>query len=574
MRLRDIKVKNFQCVGDELAEISLAGSDIIFLVGQNNTGKSAVLAAYEYLVTPNQKAQLSDFHGFKGTVPIEIGATFEKEPGDNEEFEKKGLNKWVDDDGLIRFLKVWTNPDVAGQKSTLDPSTGQFEEDGFKGLESHFKRHAPTAVRIPAMPKVDELSKWVTDTMKKTVLKQIDVCAKEESEEIGQRMRDLEDRLLSEDTLHEISDTANRNFQKVFPDHVLSVGLAEGEKFDIAKALEKEFTVTVRDSHFTDVDQDFEVQGHGVVRQAMFNFLGIVRETLGKTPNGQSEGDRKDFLILFEEPEIYLHPQKISLLRDALYDLCAGSAFQIMCTSHNPALIDLSKPHTSIARFDRVDSGTVLVHQAGDDLFAKDEETKQRVQMINRFNPHVCEAFFADEVVVVEGDSEAIVLRELLHKLDPGAEAYILNAGSKNNIPFFQMALTHFRIRQHIVHDCDDRYLRDKEGEVLRTEAGEPRRNSAWTLNERIWEGIEAANERHDGLARRYVHVSDFESAHEYDVDPKKGKPLCAFEFAQGLDGASDLPVVAFVNQILGRREPEKDFTQGDLEQLVPELED
>lgn len=574
MKLRDMTVKNFRCVGEESIEVSLAGSDIVFLVGQNNTGKSAALAAYEYLVTPNQKAQPSDFYGFKGEAPIEIGATFEKEPGDSENFEKKGLDKWVDGQGLIRFQKAWAKPDVAGQKSTLDPSTGQFEEDGFKGLESHFKKHAPTAVRIPAMPRVEELSKWVTDTMKKTVLKQIDVRAKEEREEIAQRIRELEERLLSEESLGEIAETANRNFQKVFPDLVLSVGLAEGEEFDIAKALEKEFSVTVRDSHFSDVDQGFEVQGHGVVRQAMFNFLGIVRETLGKESKEQSEGDRKDFLILFEEPEIYLHPQKIDLLRDALYNLCQGSAFQIMCASHNPALIDLAKPHTSIARFDRLDSGTVLVHQAGDDLFARDEERKQRVQMLNRFNPHVCEAFFSDEVVVVEGDSEAIVLRELLHKFKSGAEIYVLNAGTKNNIPFFQEALTHFRIKQHIIHDCDDRYVRNKEGRVVRTGAGKPRRNSAWTLNERIWERIETANELHEELARRYVHVPNFEAAHNYDVDPEKGKPLCAFEFAQSLDDETDLPVSVFVNQILGHSEPEKDFSQAELEQLVPEPED
>jgi predicted ATP-dependent endonuclease of OLD family len=571
MRLRNIKVNNFRCIGGESVEISLANSDIIFLVGQNNTGKSAILAAYEYLVTPNQKARLSDFHSFKNTVPINIGATFEKESGDIEEFEKKGLDKWVDDNGLICFQKVWTTPGVAGQKSTLDPSTGQFEEDGFKGLESHFKRHAPTAVRIPAMPKVDELSKWVNDTMKKTVLKQIDVCAKEECAELVRRMHDLEERLLSEDTVSEISEIANRNFQKVFPDHVLSVGLAEGEKFDIAKALEKEFTITVKDSHFSDVEQGFEVQGHGVVRQAMFNFLGIVRETLGKV---KSESDRKDFLILFEEPEIYLHPQKINLLRDALYDLCEGSDFQIMCASHNPTLIDLSKPHTSIARFDRMDSGNVRVHQAGDDLFARDEDRKQHVQMINRFNPHVCEVFFADEVVIVEGDSEAISLRELQHKLDPDAEVYILNAGSKNNIPFFQEALTHFRIRQHIIHDCDDRYQRDSDGKVLRTEAGEPKRSSAWTLNERIWENIEVAKGLHDKLACRYVHIPNFESAHEYSVDPKKGKPLSAYEFVQELDVTSNLPVVTFINQILGRREKVEEFTQLDLERLIPEIKD
>ena len=570
MKLRDMTIAGFRCIGPDPITVSLVGSDIIFLVGQNNTGKSAVLAAYEYLVAPNRKAAQRDFHGFRPDGPIKIEAVFEKESGDEKEFKDKGLNKWVDDESLIRFQKLWTSPDVAGKKSTLDPTTGQFEEDGFKGLESHFKKHAPTPVRIPAMPTTDDLSKWVTKIVKDTVLKQLDVYAKDECETIMERVRELEKHLLSEDAIQTAAAAANRNFQRVFPDHELAVGRAEGDDFDIAKALEKEFSVTVRDSHFPDIEQDFAAQGHGVVRQAMFNFLGIVGKTIGKTSSELATADRKDYLILFEEPEIYLHPQKISLLRDALYDLCSGSAFQVMCASHNPALIDLSRPHTSIARFSRLGPGNIVVTQAGDDLFAKDDERKRRVQMINRFNPHVCEAFFADEVAVVEGTSEAIVFRELFRRLDPSAEVYVLDAGTKNNLPFFLEALTHFGIKQHLVHDSDDRYLRGRDGEVLRTTAGVPRRSSAWTLNQRIWEGIEAAQ----GLARRYVHIPDLEQANGYQVDPDKGKPLCAYEFVDAIGEAADVPALRFARQILGIEDPDCDFDESYLSEQVPELQD
>jgi len=39
---------------------------------------------------------------------------------------------------------------------------------------------------------------------------------------------------------------------------------------------------------------------------------------------------------------------------------------------------------------------------------------KERVQMINRFNPNVCETFYSNKVLLVEGDTEAIVYRDLL----------------------------------------------------------------------------------------------------------------------------------------------------------------
>ncbi|MFT0342585.1 TOPRIM nucleotidyl transferase/hydrolase domain-containing protein [Bacteroides thetaiotaomicron] len=57
--------------------------------------------------------------------------------------------------------------------------------------------------------------------------------------------------------------------------------------------------------------------------------------------------------------------------------------------------------------------------------------------MVNRFNPHICEAFYADKVLLVEGDTETIVYRDLLNRFFPDEEIFVLNTGSKMNIPFF-----------------------------------------------------------------------------------------------------------------------------------------
>lgn len=300
----------------------------------------------------------------------------------------------------------------------------------------------------------------------------------------------------------------------------------------------------------------------------MFNFLGLVKETFDK---GGDVTDRKAFLILFEEPEIYLHPKSIFLLRDALYDLCADSPFQLLCASHSPMLIELSRPHTSLVRFQLNAEYELSVHQAGDDLFAHDDDIKQQVQMNNRFNPHLCEVFFADSVVLVEGDTEAIVLRELLAELDSGSEVFVLNTGSKNNIPFYQEVLTHFAIKQHVIHDTDCRYLIDEKGSVVLNKDGTPRSNSAWTLNENIWQLIEKANATTTGLARRYCHVEDFESAHGYSYDSDKGKPLSAFEFAQSMERDDSMPIYKFARQILGALAADCEFTSEDIEKLVPD---
>jgi predicted ATP-dependent endonuclease of OLD family len=422
------------------------------------------------------------------------------------------------------------------------------------------------------MPTLEELSKWVNDLLKKGVLRDLETKEKEACEEILEKFNQLQSRLTSDEAVSRLSQGANKFFQQVFPGLALDIEPSPNTDIDLSKALEKEFTVTVRDGHHPNVPQHFQSQGHGVIRQIMFNFLARMKSQL--SDDDQTGHARKDFLILFEEPEIYLHPKSIRMLQDTLYHICADSPFQALCASHSPLLVDISRPHTSLARVVR--SGVdAVVFQAGDDLFAANKELKQRVQMLNRFNPHLAETFFADEVILVEGDTDAIVVRTLLETMAPHRDIFVLNTGSKTNIPFFQRILTHFHIQQHVIHDSDYPYARDNEGsDFKRRGDGEPVENPAWSHNDKIWGQIENANKvsGNGELARRYVLVENFEDAHGYSHDEKKGKPLSAFEFDQSLSAESDQPIVKVMAQILGQTKPEADYSPEELQSLVGDL--
>jgi putative ATP-dependent endonuclease of the OLD family len=60
----------------ENVQISFENSDIIFLLGQNNSGKSTILKAYEILVNPKFEPSIQDFHGHRISEPIIIEAIF------------------------------------------------------------------------------------------------------------------------------------------------------------------------------------------------------------------------------------------------------------------------------------------------------------------------------------------------------------------------------------------------------------------------------------------------------------------------------------------------------------------
>lgn len=199
--------------------------------------------------------------------------------------------------------------------------------------------------------------------------------------------------------------------------------------------------------------------------------------------------------------------------------------------------------------------------------------------MINRLDPNICESFFSNEVILVEGDTEAIVIRELLERRFPANDIFVVNTGSKNNIPFFQKIFNHFNIKQHIIHDSDTRYnytkTKNAEGAISYTvktnNDGNPKNNSAWTINQNIWDELTNGNELNENLSKRYVSVYDFESSHDYQHDKSKGKPLSAFEYANSLDLNSEAPILNFLNMICGEIEKPIVYTQDEIEEFVNE---
>ena len=289
----------------------------------------------------------------------------------------------------------------------------------------------------------------------------------------------------------------NSHFKKVFSELSLKIQAQNVEDIKLEDLFKKNHTISVERDNTTR-PETFLQNGHGVIRQALFNFITFLRDI--------SEQDKKEYLILYEEPEL-------------LYDLAKDSPYQILCATHSPLMIDVSRPHASLVRAIKVAGEETETFQVGEDVFNKDEERKQYVQMINRFNPHVCEAFYADKVILVEGDTEAIVYRALLKKYYPEEEAFVLNTGSKNNIPFFQEILTAFHIEYYAIHDIDTEYNSNEK------------RNSAWILNQKIWDLVEEANREQLGLARRYVHNANFENAHKYKLLNGANKPLQASKF-------------------------------------------
>lgn len=85
MRLYQLKIKNFRGLKGDGNIIKFDNSDIIFLIGQNNVGKSTYLRGYEFFVNSKQVAKRPDFYDYNPEIPIEMEGWFVHEDEDIED---------------------------------------------------------------------------------------------------------------------------------------------------------------------------------------------------------------------------------------------------------------------------------------------------------------------------------------------------------------------------------------------------------------------------------------------------------------------------------------------------------
>ena len=155
-------------------------------------------------------------------------------------------------------------------------------------------------------------------------------------------------------------------------------------------------------------------QGTGQIRSAVLALLQYKEERDRR--NGRTT---KDLIIGFEEPELYLHPHMAYLMKEVIYKLSTNS--QILCSTHSPYMIDLSKDKKQILNrlaIQRDDDGvehTAIeafnISPAYEKLQA---DEKAYLKMLLKVDSEVAKIFFGRHILIIEGDTEEIVLRKIL----------------------------------------------------------------------------------------------------------------------------------------------------------------
>lgn len=194
---------------------------------------------------------------------------------------------------------------------------------------------------------------------------------------------------------------------------------------DPNNAIKPSFTIEMASNVKTPV----EYQGTGVIRSAVFALLRY-KSSRDMRKLQQHEYVRP-LIVGFEEPELYLHPHAAKKMRETIYSLAEKDNNQIICTTHSTYMIDLSKKPSQVLNNLTIRESTAVVNEDGYEILHIDSkpfnvssaleklqaDEKDYIKMLMRFDDEIVKVFFAHKILVIEGDTEYLIIQESIKRM-------------------------------------------------------------------------------------------------------------------------------------------------------------
>lgn len=562
-KLLNITIANLGCIGNEGITVSL--DNILCLVGDNNSGKSTILRAYELAVGAQNYSYEKDYckrsQGENTYIEISVHIP---------EGTTNIAEKWKEEQGEYLVVKSRWEWDQNGLKSrkTYDPELSDYSDDGnAAGLDNVFNSRLPVPFRIGALEnpqaELKNLLKLIVDPIAENLRYKLE----DKNSEISKALEVFTTHAKKPVEEHKaiiekINERITHSHNKIFPNLSidLSIGMSE-LKVDPLEALVKGSRLNIKEF---ENNVDWDQQGTGSQR-ALFWSLLQVRSRLQAVKNSkldtekrikQTEKDIKKlegerdkakgdatkeakeksigeknielqtlreigpesaideknnelslpgYMLLIDEPEIALHPNGIRAASKYLYELANDDSWQVMLTTHSPLFINPFEDHTTIVRLSRTEGNPNPSTYRSDQITFTNDEI-DNLKLLNSFDQNLSEMFFGQYPLIVEGDTEYAafdkVMKMEVEKYHINCKPILIRARGKYTIiPLIKM-LSHFKVNFSVLHDSD--YPKNKKGNA----------NNVWSGNLDIYNAIK--NARANGI--RVVHrisISTFEVAHD-----------------------------------------------------------
>jgi putative ATP-dependent endonuclease of the OLD family len=201
-----------------------------------------------------------------------------------------------------------------------------------------------------------------------------------------------------------------------------------------------------------------EMKGDGLRRAVVFSILRAYAE-LARTPAKGEErknAPERGYLLLFEEPELFLHPDAQKILFDALGVFSKKN--QVVVTTHSPIFLGPDTTATFIRLSKSVEAGVAKPYTKPCHVDLNEITPRDEFQIICFENNSA--AFFAKRVVLVEGDSDFIVFPHIAETLSGDwkcryRSVAFVRVGGKGSIARYRRFFDRFDVPVFVITDLD-----------------------------------------------------------------------------------------------------------------------
>ncbi len=450
MKITHLYIKNYKSIKE--LDISLSDKVNVF-IGENSVGKSNVFSAIDWLlgsVYPSlNNIPQEDF--YRGDISAQLIVRISFDDGhylemntkwfDGKGNKKSGLNldgrNYVSDDIRQKYMSAYVGAD---RKISENPANNRWTLLGrlLRDINSRFITES-----IKDNETGEEISK--VDYFKKQMQTIRDKTLFSVKDENGQNIMEEFARILGEETAKQL----NRERED------FAIDLNMYDAWNYYRTLQ----IMVNES---ETGMIFRASDLGMGIQASITIAILKAYSKLKLKNQTP--------VIIDEPELFLHPQGRRNFYQIIRDL-ADNGTQVLLTTHSPEFIELNYfNEIFVVRKNRT-NGTYIRRACPksfvDDFYCRYKREVAESDILERYknafentgdSQKSSEALFARKIVLVEGESEVLILPYLFTLLGYNLITEgitIVRCGGKSEIDRFYRLYSEFGIPCYVIFDGD-----------------------------------------------------------------------------------------------------------------------
>ena len=440
MNLVRMKVHNFRGIID--SDISL--DQYSLFVGANNSGKTTIIDAIRaFYEKDGFKFKKENDFPLKGYLDNEswVEMTFQLTEDEHSSLKKEYQN----DETILRVRKIFLSDSLKVGSIFAYTSDGFLSTDPFYGAKNVQSGKFGDLIYIPAVSKVDEHTKLSGPSALRDLISNIMSDVVENSDTYKNLSRSVKEFSTQIKTLGTNDNHSLANFERDFNERIAEWGTTFQLTFatpSTSEIIKSMLGWELKDNNYEKA-LNVDSFGSGFQRQFIYSLIQLGAKYMPVKVSKKEKDFTPSFtLLLFEEPEAFLHPSQQEKLARSLMSLGKADNWQVICSTHSSHFVSRrAEMICSLVKLERTDGvcksyqisqtdwttissinqSDVRAIAAAYNMNARTspsaDDNNLDMESIKFFlwlNPDRASLFFAEKVLLVEGPTEVAFINKLI----------------------------------------------------------------------------------------------------------------------------------------------------------------